>query len=93
MTRYAHLSAAAEGLAVGDRVSAGQRIGRVGETGTATGPNLHYEVRVGGRPVDPLGDDRLDAQAPVDLAKASVLLRSARRRAAAAMRDGVEATP
>jgi murein DD-endopeptidase MepM/ murein hydrolase activator NlpD len=93
MTRYAHLSAAAEGLAVGDRVSAGQRIGRVGQTGTATGPNLHYEVRVGGRPVDPLGDDRLDAGDSIDLAEASALLHSARRRAAAAMRDGVEATP
>lgn len=93
MTRYAHLSAAAEGLAVGDRVSAGQRIGRVGQTGTATGPNLHYEVRVGGRPVDPLGDDRLDVGASIDLAEAKVLLRSARRRAAVALKDGAEATP
>ena len=93
MTRYAHLSAAAEGLAVGDRVSAGQRIGRVGQTGTATGPNLHYEVRIGGRPVDPLGDDRPDVGASIDLAEAKVLLRSARRRAAVALKDGAEATP
>ncbi|SEO09409.1 M23 family metallopeptidase [Palleronia pelagia] len=59
MTRYAHLSAVPDGLAVGDRVAAGDTIGRVGATGTATGPNLHYEVRVNGRPTDPLSDDRL----------------------------------
>ena len=38
---------------------AGDMIGRVGATGTATGPNLHYEVLVDGRPTDPLSDDRL----------------------------------
>jgi len=59
MTRYAHLSAVPDGLAQGDRVAAGDLIGRVGATGTATGPNLHYEVRVNGRPTDPLSDDRL----------------------------------
>lgn len=59
MTRYAHLSAVPDGLARGDRVAAGDLIGRVGATGTATGPNLHYEVRVNGRPTDPLSDDRL----------------------------------
>lgn len=59
ITRYAHLSAVPDGLAVGDRVMAGDVIGRVGATGTATGPNLHYEVLVEGRPIDPLLDDRL----------------------------------
>lgn len=59
MTRYAHLSAVPDGLAKGDRVAAGDLIGRVGATGTATGPNLHYEVRVNGRPTDPLSDERL----------------------------------
>ena len=59
MTRYAHLSAVPDGLAEGQRVSAGDIIGRVGATGTATGPNLHYEVRVDGRPTDPLSDERL----------------------------------
>nr|WP_254695961.1 M23 family metallopeptidase [Palleronia sp. THAF1] len=59
MTRYAHLSAVPDRLAVGDRVAAGDTIGRVGATGTATGPNLHYEVRVDGRPTDPLSDERL----------------------------------
>lgn len=59
MTRYAHLSAVPDGLARGQRVMAGDVIGRVGATGTATGPNLHYEVRVNGRPTDPLSDERL----------------------------------
>ncbi len=59
MTRYAHLSAVTKGLSVGARVLAGEIIGAVGQTGTATGPNLHYEVHVGGRPVDPLSDERM----------------------------------
>ena len=59
MTRYAHLSAVPDGLAKGQRVAAGDTIGQVGATGTATGPNLHYEVRVDGRPTNPLSDERL----------------------------------
>lgn len=59
VTRYAHLSAVPDDLAEGKRVLAGYVIGQVGSTGTATGPNLHYEVLVDGRPTDPLGDDRL----------------------------------
>lgn len=52
VTRYAHCSK----LLVhrGDRVHRGQRIALVGNTGLATGPHLHYEVRVHGKPVDPL---------------------------------------
>lgn len=55
-TRYAHLSQIATGLRPGSRVLAGDRIGAVGATGMVTGPNLHYEVRVNGRPVDPMED-------------------------------------
>ena len=66
MTRYAHLSAVPEDLAQGQRVAAGDVIGRVGATGTATGPNLHYEVLVDGRPTDPLSDDRLAEAAESD---------------------------
>ena len=58
-TMYTHLSAFAEGLDIGDRVEAGDRIGSVGSSGLATGPNLHYEVRLEGRPVDPMGDELL----------------------------------
>lgn len=50
-TRYAHLSVIEH--AAGTPVLRGDLIGRVGETGLATGPHLHFELRVGGTPVDP----------------------------------------
>lgn len=56
-TRYAHLSAVTEGMAPGTRVGAGDRVGSVGSTGLVTGPNLHYEVLIDGRPVDPLEEE------------------------------------
>lgn len=52
-TLYAHLSATALGLRVGDTVRAGDEIGAVGRTGMATGPHLHFELRRGGNPIDP----------------------------------------
>src|SRR5690606_2147080 len=52
-TLYAHMSAFAPGLRKGARVSQGQMIGRVGSTGWATGPHLHYEFRIAGKQVDP----------------------------------------
>jgi len=51
-TVYAHLSAVYTD--VGRHVQAGEVVGAVGQTGRATGPHLHYEVRVGTAPVDPL---------------------------------------
>ena len=51
-TMYAHLSRV--GVAVGQRVVTGQRVGRVGASGRATGPHLHFEVRLRGAAVDPL---------------------------------------
>jgi murein DD-endopeptidase MepM/ murein hydrolase activator NlpD len=48
---YMHLSQRA--VQVGDSVKRGQVIGRVGATGFATGPHLHWEVRIGWEPVDP----------------------------------------
>ncbi|MCG8470173.1 MAG: M23 family metallopeptidase [Gemmatimonadetes bacterium] len=56
-TRYAHLSGVAPGLVPGTRVTQGERIGSVGATGLATGPHLHYELLIGGRPVDPSSID------------------------------------
>ena len=50
-TWYAHLSATA--VAVGQRVARGARIGSVGSTGSATGPHVHFELRVRGAAVDP----------------------------------------
>ncbi len=52
-TRYAHLSRFARGMAAGRRVRQGDAIGAVGSTGLSTGPHLHYEVIVAGRPEDP----------------------------------------
>jgi murein DD-endopeptidase MepM/ murein hydrolase activator NlpD len=49
---YAHLSSISVG--VGAAVGAGTRVGRVGATGEATGPHLHFEVRLRGAAVDPL---------------------------------------
>jgi murein DD-endopeptidase MepM/ murein hydrolase activator NlpD len=52
VTKFAHTSKIL--VKVGQRVSRGQRIALVGNSGLATGPHLHYEVHVNGRPVDPL---------------------------------------
>jgi murein DD-endopeptidase MepM/ murein hydrolase activator NlpD len=51
-TRYGHLSQIE--VHTGDRIAAGNQIGRMGSTGRSTGSHLHFEVRVDGRAVDPM---------------------------------------
>jgi murein DD-endopeptidase MepM/ murein hydrolase activator NlpD len=53
-TYYAHLRDFARGLRIGTRVSQGETIGHVGQTGWATGPHLHYEFRVHDQNRNPL---------------------------------------
>jgi murein DD-endopeptidase MepM/ murein hydrolase activator NlpD len=52
-TRYGHLSKIA--VKIGEKVVAGRRVGNVGSTGRSTGPHLHYEIRINGKAIDPMG--------------------------------------
>ena len=54
VTTYSHMSGFARGIVAGARVTQGQVIGYLGQSGLATGPHLHYEVIINGNFVDPM---------------------------------------
>ena len=64
-TAYGHLNGFASGIKKGARVSQGDTIGYVGQTGIATGPHLHYEFRINGQQVNPMAIN-LPASLPLE---------------------------
>jgi murein DD-endopeptidase MepM/ murein hydrolase activator NlpD len=75
VTRYAHLSAVADGVHVGRLVATGAIIGAIGNTGHAHGNHLHFEVRIDGKAVDPkpylaLAACPLEPATPIEEARA-----------------------
>tara|TARA_Y100001970_G_scaffold172813_1_gene211207 strand:+ start:10361 stop:11617 length:1257 start_codon:yes stop_codon:yes gene_type:complete len=67
-TLYAHMDKYHPSMAKGMKVSQGQTIGYVGDSGLATAPHLHYEFRIGGKRTDPL-KVALPSADPIDQSK------------------------
>ena len=55
LSRYGHLREINPRFVLGAQVPAGAALGRMGDTGNASGVHLHYEILIGGRHVNPLG--------------------------------------
>jgi murein DD-endopeptidase MepM/ murein hydrolase activator NlpD len=74
-TAYLHLSAYAPGLRAGARVAQGDLIGKVGSTGTATGPHLDYRIIKNGQYVDPIAEmKRMPKGDPIDASRLSAFV-------------------
>ena len=67
-TLYAHMDKYHPSIAKGVKVSQGQTIGYVGDSGLATAPHLHYEFKIGEKRTDPL-KVALPSAAPLDQSK------------------------
>jgi murein DD-endopeptidase MepM/ murein hydrolase activator NlpD len=68
-SRYAHLSGFGTGIHTGARVLQGETVGFVGASGLATSPHLHYELRVGGRAVNPRSQFAAGEGRPIEAAR------------------------
>lgn len=86
-TLYAHLSNWRSKIKTGSRVKQGEIIGFVGRTGSATAPHLHYEFRVNGTHVDPLGY-KLPKAAPIADGQREVFFEKTRELKTALVNDG-----
>ena len=75
-TLYAHLSSYKSKIKPGSQVKQGQIIGFVGKTGMVTAPHLHYEFRVNGAHVDPLGYELPRAESVASHQQAEFLARA-----------------
>ena len=72
---YLHLSSFGSGIRTGARVDQGQLVGRVGATGTATGPHLDYRLKKNGVFVNPLIEHRkLPPGEPIPAAQLAAFL-------------------
>ncbi len=84
-TVYAHLNGFARGVRAGSRVQQGQIVAYVGTTGRSTGPHLHYEVHLNGRPINPMS---LNLPEGRKLDESELPLFEAERDRILALRDG-----
>lgn len=97
-TAYGHMSRIADITQAGATVRQGQIIGYVGHTGDATGPHLHFEVRINGNFVDPLSvklprDKTLPAQDQQQFAETVTQIGDLMKRDGTAIVETAAATP